>query len=155
MGHIFQLGKFYSESMGGYFTNASGKKEPFYMGCYGIGINRTLGAICEVNCDSNGLIWPRSIAPYKCTIIYADGFGEKAEHIYQVLKGNGIEVLIDDRTALSFGAKIKDAKLLGFPYVIIIGMKYNETKQIEIEKRFDGSKEFVAEDDVVEFFKVN
>ena len=155
LGHIFQLGKFYSESMGGFFTNANGQKEPFYMGCYGIGINRTLGAICEVNCDDAGLVWPISIAPYKCTIIYVDGLAEDAESIYELLKANGVEVIIDDRCSLSFGAKLKDAKLLGFPYAIIIGKKYKETKEIEIERRIDGGKLFIEEKEIVNFFIKN
>lgn len=155
LGHIFQLGKFYSESMGGFFTNANGQKEPFYMGCYGIGINRTLGAICEVNCDDAGLVWPISIAPYKCAIIYVDGLAEDAESIYELLKANGVEVIIDDRCSLSFGAKLKDAKLLGFPYAIIIGKKYKETKEIEIERRIDGGKLFIEEKEIVNFFIKN
>lgn len=155
LGHIFQLGKFYSESMGGFFTNANGQKEPFYMGCYGIGINRTLGAICEVNCDDAGLVWPISIAPYKCTIIYVDGLAEDAESIYELLKANDVEVIIDDRCSLSFGAKLKDAKLLGFPYAIIIGKKYKETKEIEIERRIDGGKLFIEEKEIVNFFIKN
>lgn len=149
LGHIFQLGTFYSEKMNGYFVTSEGKKKPFYMGCYGIGINRTLGAICEVNCDEQGLIWPKSITPYKCTIIYTDTFVNDAEKIYNILKSNKIDVVIDDRTSLSFGAKIKDAKLLGFPYVIIIGKKFVENNLYEVEHRKDGKKDFVDDKELI------
>ncbi|PYG90209.1 prolyl-tRNA synthetase [Ruminiclostridium sufflavum DSM 19573] len=152
LGHIFQLGQFYSKSMGGYFTSREGKKEAYYMGCYGIGINRTLGAICEKYCDNDGLIWPEFIAPYKCLIINGNQSNEAAEGIYKLLMENQIDVLWDDRD-MSFGAKIKDGKLLGIPYMIIIGKSYAESGNIEIELRKNGEKCFVKAEELVSYFK--
>lgn len=142
LGHIFQLGTFYSQKMGGYFTDANGKNQPLYMGCYGIGINRTLGAICEVNCDNDGLCWPVSIAPFKCDIVYLNDKKDFAEEIYNKITQAGIDCVIDDRETVTFGSKIKDAKLLGFPYLIIIGKNCNNN-EIEIEVRKTNEKLFV------------
>lgn len=152
LGHIFQLGTVYSENMGGYFTDSMGKKQPFYMGCYGIGINRTLGAICEVNCDEEGLCWPLSIAPYKCGIVYLDEKKELAEEIYNKIQNAGIECVIDDRTAVTFGAKIKDAKLLGFPCLIIVGKNATEDK-LEIEERKTKEKIFATAEELIALIK--
>lgn len=152
LGHIFQLGKFYSESMNGYYTNSEGKKEAYHMGCYGIGVNRTLGAICENNCDENGLIWPESIAPYKCVIVPAAEFIKESEKLYSVLKDNNIDVVWDDRD-ITFGSKIKDAKLLGFPYMVIVGKKYAENNMFEMENRKTSEKHFLNADELISFLK--
>ena len=142
LGHIFQLGRFYSENMNGYFVNASGKKEPYFMGCYGIGVNRTLGAICENNCDEEGLIWPKSVAPYKCVIISTPENSDDSEKLYADIKSKNIDVVLDDR-ADTLGSKIKDAKLLGFPYMIIMGKKYSKEHLLEVEARKTREKSFL------------
>lgn len=152
LGHIFQLGKFYSENMNGYFVNAEGKKEPFYMGCYGIGVNRTLGAICENNCDKDGLIWPKSVAPYKCVIVPTPENMDIAEKLYIDMKSRDIDVALDDRNS-GFGSKIKDAKLLGFPCMIIVGKKYAKEHLFEVETRIDGEKVFLNFEDLINFVK--
>lgn len=152
LGHIFQLGTFYSEKMGGYYTDANGKEQPFYMGCYGIGINRALGAVCEVNCDEEGLCWPMSIAPYKCSIVYTDDKNELAESIYSKITECGIDCVIDDRKTLSFGAKIKDAKLLGFPYLIIVG-KNCDGEKFEVEERKTGQKMFLSVEELISMLR--
>lgn len=152
LGHIFQLGKIYSESMGGYYVNSEGKKEAYYMGCYGIGVNRALGAICENNCDEEGLIWPDSIAPYKCVVIPANAYLSEAENLYCALKDNHIDTVLDDRD-VTFGAKIKDSKLLGFPYMIIVGKKYSESSQFEVESRRGSEKIFLHRDELINLLK--
>ena len=152
LGHIFQLGKFYSENMNGYFVNAQGKKEPYYMGCYGIGVNRTLGAICENNCDEEGLVWPESVAPYQCVIISTPENTNDAEKLYSEMKLKNIDVVLDDRGA-SFGSKIKDAKLLGFPYMIIVGKKYIQEKLFEVEVRRTSEKLFLNFEKLISLIK--
>ena len=152
LGHIFQLGKFYSENMNGYFVNAQGKKESYYMGCYGIGVNRTLGAICENNCDEEGLVWPESVAPYQCVIISTPENINDAEKLYSEMKLKNIDVVLDDRGA-SFGSKIKDAKLLGFPYMIIVGKKYIQEKLFEVEVRRTSEKLFLNFEKLISLIK--
>lgn len=148
LGHIFQLGTFYSESMNGYFTDSDGIKKPYYMGCYGIGINRLLGAICEKNCDEEGLKWPLSVAPYICSIVAVKGNEEVAESIYKMLNKEGVPVLLDDRNA-GIGAKLKDSKLLGIPYLIIIGKSFLENGLVEIESRLDSNKIFLEVEQLI------
>lgn len=152
LGHIFQLGQHYSKKMQGLFVDVDGVKKPYYMGCYGIGINRVLGTICENNCDEEGLIWPKVVAPYKCVIIYNENNKTKAEEIYLKLKQNEVEVVLFDKEA-SFGSKIKDSKLLGFLYIIILGSKFNENGLFEIEDRINSNKTFLKEEELINFLK--
>ncbi len=133
LGHIFQLGQRYSKSMHSYFTNSKNEKIPHFMGCYGIGISRLLAAICETNCDSDGIIWPESIVPYTTYIVYTDNRQTVANELYDELLHHGVKVVIDDRPNLSFGAKLKDAKLFGFPYIVIIGNNYQDNLIFEVE----------------------
>lgn len=154
LGHIFQLGQLYSKKMDGFFVDETGEKKPYYMGCYGIGINRVLGAICELNRDEQGLIWPKSVAPYQCVIIYNNENQNSAEELYLKLKQNGVEVVIFDKEA-TFGSKIKDSKLLGFRYIIILGGKFSESGLFEVEKRVDSTKLFLKDDELIKFLKEN
>lgn len=135
LGHIFQLGQRYSEAMGATFTNADNASIPFFMGCYGIGVSRTLAAICENFCDKDGLCWPINIAPFKVHIICADIKKELvANNLYHFLLENGVDVTLDDRN-LTFGTKIKDWKLFGIPYLVIVGKSYSGNDYFEIEER--------------------
>lgn len=154
LGHIFQLGQLYSKKMDGFFVDETGIKKPYYMGCYGIGINRVLGAICELNRDEEGLVWPKSVAPYKCVIIYNNENKNSAEQLYLKLKQNKLEVVIFDKEA-TFGSKIKDSKLLGFLYIIILGNRFFENGLFEIEKRTDSNKMFLKEEELIKFLKEN
>lgn len=151
LGHIFQLGQKYSSSMNGTFKNSENEDIPYFMGCYGIGVSRTLAAICEQNCDEDGLIWPENIAPYPLMIIYKDTKREKAYDIYNSLQNAGIEVIIDDRETLRFGDKIKDWKLFGIPYLMVVGDKTEDTLY-EIENRKTGFKEHKTKEQILEFF---
>lgn len=144
LGHIFQLGQKYSKAMNGTFINSDGKEVPYFMGCYGIGVSRTLAAICETNCDENGIIWPVNITPYTAYIVYTDKQYETANSLYFSLLSKGIKVILDDRNKVSFGAKIKDSKLWGIPYLIIIGNSYKNDNIFEVENRLTSKKTFMS-----------
>ena len=128
IGHIFQLGTKYSKSLDATFTNEKGLEEPFWMGCYGIGISRLAQAAVEQNHDDLGIIWPESIAPFEVIIIIANIKNSEqkslAEEIYQKLKRNRVDVLIDDRDERA-GLKFKDADLIGIPWRIVAGRESN------------------------------
>ena len=124
VGHIFQLGRKYSEAMDSRFTNENGRDEPFWMGCYGIGISRLAQAAVEQHHDESGICWPAAIAPYEAIVVVANiqdetqmGLGEAT---YNTLLKAGIDVLLDDRKERA-GVKFKDADLIGIPWRIVIG----------------------------------
>ena len=128
IGHIFQLGTKYSKSLDATFTNDKGIEEPFWMGCYGIGISRLAQAAVEQNHDDLGIIWPASIAPFEVIIIIANIKNNEqkdlAEKIYKKLKNNQVDVLLDDRDERA-GIKFKDADLIGIPWRIVAGREAN------------------------------
>ncbi|MFN9067900.1 MAG: proline--tRNA ligase [Bdellovibrionales bacterium] len=138
VGHVFYLGKKYSEKMKATFLDAQGKAQNFEMGCYGIGVTRTVQACIEQNHDQDGIIWPEAIAPFDVHICLLDPQDEKAkqvcEQIESDLKKLGKEVLIDDREERP-GVKFKDADLLGMPYRIVIGKKGLEQNEVELVRR--------------------
>ena len=123
-GHIFQLGDRYSKALDANFLDKNGKKQPFIMGTYGIGISRLLSAVIEQNHDDKGMIWTEATAPYMIDIIISNvkksDEVEFANKLYQELKVKNISVILDDRKD-RFGAKISDFELIGFPYAIIVG----------------------------------
>jgi len=129
VGNIFKLGTKYSESMGAKFQGKDGKQEAAIMGCYGIGISRTLMASVEQNSSEDGIVWPDEIAPFKVHIIPVNIKDETqmevANEIYKKLKSLKIDVLIDDRDERA-GSKFKDADLIGIPKRIIVGKKAGE-----------------------------
>lgn len=131
VGHIFKLGTKYSESMGANFIDEDGESKPLTMGCYGIGLNRTMASIIEQHHDENGIIWPLAVAPYGIVIIPAVIKNEEqvraAEDIYNKLKAKGREVLLDDRNERT-GVKFKDADLIGIPIRVTVGKKITEGK---------------------------
>lgn len=157
LGHIFKLGTKYSESMQAYFTAADGTEKPMIMGCYGIGIGRTMAAAIEQNHDENGIIWPIPLAPFKATVIPLntnhEEIMEAAEKLYRELTALGIETLLDDRDERA-GAKFKDADLLGIPIHLIIGERGLKEGQIELKMRVDGTKEMVSADNAAARVKV-
>ena len=141
LGHIFQLGTKYSEIMRGNFINKDGIESLYYMGCYGIGVSRTVATIYEASVVNGkdgkpcGFVLPESVAPYKIQIIPKMENEEKvqfAEKIYGMMKEQNIDCILDDREKISIGAKIKDCKVLGTPYMIVLGDKSSED-EIEIE----------------------
>ena len=154
LGHIFQLGQKYSESMGATFANAENKNVPFYMGCYGIGVSRTLAAICENFCDNDGLCWPVNIAPYKVHIVCADKDKESdANDLYNYFMWNGVEAVLDDRN-MTFGSKIKDWKLFGIPYVVIVGKSYTGDGYFEVEERATGEKHHLHHTNILKIIQM-
>ena len=160
LGHIFQLGTRYSEMMNGKYINQEGKEALYYMGCYGIGVSRTLAALYE-QCLIKDEKWgpcgfslPFRIAPFKLQIIPKiedKAKMEMAEEIMKRLEMVGYGVIIDDRENISIGAKIKDAKILGTPYVLVLGDK-QQGDTIEIENVKTGEKEQTTADKIFEFF---
>ena len=124
------------------------------MGCYGIGLGRTLAAIVEISHDDKGIIWPEAVAPYMVHIVGLDLEGERvkgeAERVYKLLQTEGIEVLFDDRVDVSAGAKFADADLIGIPYRVVISKKTQDGK-LEIKKRAEKETRFLS---LEEFLKV-
>lgn len=138
VGNIFQLGYHYSKKMSGAnYMDSDGVGKPYYMGCYGIGIGRTLATIIEVNNDENGIIWPVAVAPYQVhltTLGNDEAAREKADKLYDELVGQGVEVLYDDRDE-SAGVKLKDADLIGIPLRLIVSKKTMENDGVEWKER--------------------
>jgi len=155
-GHIFQLRDTYSAALDAKFLNANGKTEPFYMGTYGIGISRIMAAVIEQSHDERGCIWSKETAPYMIDIIVSnakkDEELEAGMKIYEELKQNGIETIIDDRKKERFGFKMGDFELIGFPYAIVIGKKLQEG-MVELIERKTGEKTDIKLEDVVEAVK--
>ncbi len=156
VGHIFKLGKKYSEKMDTKYLDRDGKLKPFMMGCYGIGVTRMMSAAIEQLHDEKGIIWPPSIAPYLVSLIVTSSKSEElsnvGEQIYQGLADNMVEVLYDDRK-ISAGIKFKDSDLLGLPLRLVIGKKYLEKKFIEVQFRKSGDMLEVPCDGIIEFVK--
>lgn len=153
LGHIFQLGQKYSAAMKATFKDQFNNDIPYYMGCYGIGTSRVLAAICEVNCDEEGLCLPEKLAPYQLMIIYKHDKESEAFDLYHRLSMSGVSVVIDDRKKMSIGAKIKDWKLFGIPYMLIVG-DLTTPYDLTVESRKDASKHiFISFDNLVKFIK--
>ena len=161
LGHIFQLGTRYSEMMDGKFTNREGKESLYYMGCYGIGVSRTVAALyeyCLIN-DAKwgpcGFVLPENIAPFKIQIIPKLENVEKkemAEKLYTKLNEIGIGAILDDREGLTIGAKIKDCKVLGTPYMVVLGDK-TEGDNVELENVKTGEKETLSIEELINKMK--
>ena len=148
LGHIFQLGKSYSENMKARYKDSDGKEKPFYMGCYGIGVSRTLATIYEKSIvkekEGNpiGISLPCNLAPYFIQIIPKAGNLEKereAEELYRELTSKGVCTILDDRKDTTIGKSIKDALILGTPYLAILGDKV-KSGEVEIESTKTGQK---------------
>ena len=161
LGHIFQLGTRYSEMMNGKYINQEGKETLYYMGCYGIGVSRTVAALYE-QCLINDSKWgpcgfslPETIAPYKVQIIPKMDNEEKVKmaiELYERLKKECIGAVLDDRENMNIGAKIKDCKVLGTPYLIVLGDK-TEGENLELENTKTGEKIIVTINELIEKFK--
>ena len=143
VGQIFQLGDKYSQAMDATYSSEDGKKISFQMGCYGIGITRTMAAAIEQNYDKNGIIWPISIAPYQVELLNLatddNDITEFCDALYKKIKSDNIKILYDDRDVRS-GFKFKDADLIGIPVQIIIGSKNFKHKKIEFKIRKTNKK---------------
>lgn len=150
IGHIFQLGRKYAQSLDLTVLDSEGKSRVVTMGSYGIGVTRAVAAIAEQNHDGIGLVWPKEIAPALVHLI-ATGKESKpfevAENIARELEDHGISVLFDDRREASPGVKFKDSELIGNPIIVIVGKSLSEGK-IEIRERKSGNKEEISVDQV-------
>ncbi|WP_064602273.1 proline--tRNA ligase [Photobacterium sp. J15] len=157
VGHIFQLGNNYSESMNASVLGPDGKNVIMEMGCYGIGCTRVVAAAIEQNNDENGIIWPDAIAPFQVSIVpmnmaKSEEVKEAAEKLYADLTAAGIDVLFDDRKERP-GVMFADHELIGIPHTIVIGNRSLENGEMEYKDRRAGTKEGVAVTDIVEFIK--
>ncbi len=151
VGHIFKLGTKYTESLDCTYLDENGKAQPMIMGCYGIGVSRTIAAAIEQFSDENGIIWPVPIAPYHAIVVPVNTKDETqlnlAEKVYEELKSQGIEVLLDDREERA-GVKFKDADLIGIPVRITIGKKAADGI-CEYKLRTDDQSTDVAVDEAI------
>jgi prolyl-tRNA synthetase len=141
VGHIFQLGTKYSESMGATVQDKGGKDVPMLMGCYGIGVTRIVGAAIEQNHDDNGIIWPAPIAPFDVVLVpinlqRSDIVRDAAEALYTELQQKGLDVLYDDRDVRP-GVKFADAELIGVPHRLVISERGLEAGELEYRHRSD------------------
>jgi prolyl-tRNA synthetase len=139
VGHVFKLGTKYSLALNALFLDESGKQQPCIMGCYGIGVTRTLQAVIEQSHDQNGIVWPMSVAPYTVCItpLSFDANSEvmkQAQQLYEQLIAKGIDVILDDRNERP-GVKFKDSELVGFPIRVGIGEKSLAKGEVEIKPR--------------------
>ncbi len=145
-GHIFQLGLKYSQAMGAAFTTESGESQPFWMGCYGVGVSRIAQAAVEQSHDKNGIIWPVAIAPYQAIVTVPNIADENqmaiAQQLYTDLNAAGIETILDDREERA-GVKFKDADLIGIPFRVVTGRAIAQGK-VELVTRATGTAEEVA-----------
>jgi prolyl-tRNA synthetase len=139
VGHVFKLGTKYSEALHALFLDEAGQQQPAIMGCYGIGITRTLQAVIEQSNDQNGIIWPLSVAPYTVcltplTVTPESDVMRRAEQIYAELTARGVDVILDDRNDRP-GVKFKDSELVGFPIRVGVGEKSLAKGEVEIKPR--------------------
>ncbi len=161
LGHIFQLGTRYSSMMNGSYINKDGASMPYYMGCYGIGVSRTVAAIYEASVikyenEVKGIVLPKEVAPYKLQIIPKVENEEKlkeAEELYNKLIKQGINVIIDDRQNITMGAKMKDCKVLGTPFMAVLGDKV-ENGYVEFEDIKTGKKEVIKAEELIGRVKI-
>jgi prolyl-tRNA synthetase len=157
VGHIFQLGRKYSEAMNATVLDEQGKSVVMFMGCYGIGVTRVVAAAIEQNHDERGIVWPEPIAPFHVSLIpinlqKSERVRETAERLYAELQATGLEVVLDDRDARP-GVKFADDELIGVPHRIVIGDKGLERGVLEYKRRRDGESAEVPVGEVVEFLR--
>lgn len=137
VGNIFQLGYHYSKLMkGAVYIDADGKEKPFYMGCYGFGVGRTMATIAEKFHDEKGLMWPKVVAPYDVHVVSIKD-NEYAAKVAELLSGEGLEVLFDERDGASVGEKFADSELIGIPVQVIISERGAKENIVEIRQRRD------------------
>lgn len=156
VGNIFQLGFHYSSKMkGAVYTDVDGSQKPYYMGCYGIGLARTMSTIVEQFHDDKGIVWPKNLAPFLVHLVSL-GKGEKAEKVYEALQEKGIEVLFDDRD-VSAGQKFADADLIGLPVRLVVSDKTLSASsgqagdmKVEWKERTEQHNELISLEEAVE-----
>ncbi|MHB8769792.1 MAG: proline--tRNA ligase [Syntrophales bacterium] len=141
VGHVFKLGTKYSTAMKATYLDRTGREQTMIMGCYGIGIGRTVAAAVEQNHDADGIVWPLPLAPFQAIVtpvnVNEPALAEAAERIYRVLEEQGVDVILDDRDERA-GVKFKDADLLGIPFRITVGPKKLAEGKVEVKVRRSG-----------------
>ncbi len=156
VGHVFKLGTKYSKSLKATYLDANGKEQVIFMGCYGIGIGRTIAAAIEQNHDENGIIFPLAIAPFHCSVVALNtkdsGVMAEAEEIYFKLEKLGIDVLFDDRDERP-GIKFKDNDLIGIPLRIVVGSKGLAEGKVELKNRKTGDVLTLPIEDAIELVR--
>ncbi|TSC52224.1 MAG: prolyl-tRNA synthetase [Parcubacteria group bacterium LiPW_41] len=154
VGNTFQLGYHYTTLMkGATYKDEDGTEKPFYMGCYGIGIGRTMATLVEQFHDARGIQWPEVIAPFKVHLIALltkdEDLKKEAELLYTRLVALGVEVLFDDREGVSAGEKLADADLVGIPYRVLISEKTRKEGKLELKKRIETVAQLLSEDEII------
>jgi len=148
VGNIFQLGTHYSTKMkDATFMDEDGQNKPYLMGCYGIGVGRTLATVVEMHHDERGMIWPEEIAPYQVHLLGLNlhkdvKTKERAEALYEKLKSERVEVLYDDREGVSPGVKFADADLIGIPHRVVVSARNGE--QVEYKRRTESESQVMT-----------
>lgn len=155
VGHVFKIGTHYSDVMKAYFSDELGQLKPFYMGCYGIGISRLLGAVIEQKHDAQGMIWPNAIAPFELVICplganRSERVKQVSETLYQTLKDKHIDVILDDRGERP-GVMFADWELIGVPHRMVISERSLQNNQIEYMNRSNKQSQMLAIEDAVSF----
>jgi prolyl-tRNA synthetase len=155
VGHVFKLGTRYSEAMNAVFLDENGRTQPMIMGCYGIGVSRTMAAVAEQFNDDNGLVWPTTISPFDVHLIAVNMKDNEqaalAEQLYSDLKKAGLEVLMDDRQERP-GVKFADSDLIGLPVRVTVGKKASEGI-VEMKIRKNGEMQEIHKDELAETLK--
>jgi prolyl-tRNA synthetase len=154
VGHVFKLGTKYSRAMNATYLDKDGKEQIIFMGCYGIGIGRTVAASIEQNHDENGVIWPLPLAPFHCSVVAINAQKDEsvmaaAQDIHDRLEAAGVEVLLDDRDERP-GVKFKDHDLIGIPLRIVVGGKNLADGKVEFKLRAGGEMQLLAPDQAIE-----
>lgn len=156
VGQVFKLGTKYSKALGANYLDENGVEKSCVMGCYGVGVSRTIAAAIEQNHDDFGIIWPMPIAPYQCIIVPASAKDalvmETADKLYQELKRLGVEVVLDDRDERA-GVKFKDADLVGYPIRVTLGSKTLANGQVELRERKSGETHLVRVEDLAQLVR--
>ena len=153
VGHVFKLGTKYSESMGATFLDRDGRERPIVMGCYGIGVSRTVQAAIEQNHDDAGIVFPPPIAPFDLMItvvnIKDDGLREAGERLYDASRAQGLNCLYDDRNERP-GVKFKDSELIGIPVRLTVGKRFQRSGEVGVFHRKDKRVDVVSFDELLE-----
>ena len=151
VGQVFKLGTKYSKAFGATYLDLNGEEKLCVMGCYGVGVSRSIAAAIEQNHDESGIIWPMPIAPYQCIVVPVSTKDalvmETADKLYLELQSLGVEVVLDDRDERA-GVKFKDADLVGYPIRVTIGSKTLANGQVELRERKTGETQLVLVEEV-------
>lgn len=156
VGHIFQLGKQYSEAMRATVLDESGREQAMAMGCYGIGVSRIVAAAIEQNHDDNGIIWPAALAPFDIALVpinmqKSPAVAEKCESLYRELQSRGYDVLFMDDPKARLGATLADIELIGIPHRIVVGDRGLDKNAVEYQQRKAGEKQDILLDQLFDF----